>query len=107
MVDTEKPVTITEKPKNTEIPKSDEELKKKLEQDYNKYLTITKQIVDIFHKSDFTNFEAFIVLEGVKQNLTTDIINFTVQQALAGQKMLEDIFQEGKVGAKVTDGPYK
>jgi len=60
----------------------------------------------MFHKAEFTNFEAFIVLEGVKQNLNTDIINFTIQRALAGQKMLEDIFQEGKVGAKV-DGPYQ
>jgi len=87
-------------------PKTNEEMAKQLEKDYNKYLKVTKQIVDIFHEAEFTNFEAFIVLEGVKQNLNTDIIHFTIKQALTGEKMLEDIFQEGKVGAKL-DGPYQ
>ena len=92
--------------KQSPKPKTDGELADKLEQDYNKYLKITKQIVGLFHDAEFTNFEAFIVLEGVKQNLSTDIINFSIQRALAGEKMLQDIFQEGKVGAKF-DGPYQ
>lgn len=87
-------------------PKTNDELAQRLEQDYNKYLKVTKQIVKMLHEEEFTNFEAFIVLEGVKQNLHTDIINFTIMQALTGEKMLKDIFQEGKVGAKL-DGPYQ
>lgn len=87
-------------------PKTNEELAKRLEQDYNKYLKVTKIIVDIFHQAEFTNFEAFIVLEGVKQNLNTDIIQYTIKQAMTGEKMLQDIFQEGRAG-EVLDGPYK
>lgn len=96
------------KPKTNEEPKpqTNEELTKRLEQDYNKYLKITKDIVKLFREADFTNFEAFIVLEGVKQNLNNDIIHFTIMQAMTGEKMLKDIFQEGKVGAK-PDGPYQ
>ena len=70
------------------------------EEDFNKFKEMTKTIVNLFHDKDFSTFEAFLVLEGVKQNIHTDLIYRTVQEVSKQPNI--DLFYEGRV-----NGPYQ
>jgi len=80
--------------------KKDKSVDALTKEEVNKFKEMTKNIVNLFHDENFSPFEAFLVLEGVKQNIQTDIIYRTVESVAKGPH--NDLFFEGSV-----DGPYK